>query len=258
MKTKEKIIYYKDPLNDDFANNKIKTKNIPQNYNYIKSRPRTFFANLFYYLVFPVVYIIQKIVYGEKYVGKKKLNPYKKTGFFMFGNHTRAMGDAYSPSIIAFPKKAYIICNPDAVSIPFVSRITKDLGAIPVPAQNDFYNLKKLFKAVELHAQKKHVITIFPEAHIWPFCTKIRPFLSTSFKYAVKFNKPVFCFTTTYSKRRFLKTPKTTVYIDGPFFCDSALTDAENQEFLRNQVYNAMLSHSSQNTAEFIKYIKQE
>lgn len=35
----EKVRYYKDELNDDFAGNDIKTKKLPEDHKYIKKNP---------------------------------------------------------------------------------------------------------------------------------------------------------------------------------------------------------------------------
>ena len=99
---------------------------------------------------------------------------------------------------------------------------------------------------------------IYPEAHIWPFYTKIRNFPDSSFKYPVEYGTPVFCFTNVYKKRKFFKTPQMVTYIDGPFFADSSLSPRENRSFLRNMVFKAMCERSKLNEVEMIKYLKME
>ena len=97
---------------------------------------------------------------------------------------------------------------------------------------------------------------IYPEAHIWPFYTKIRPFPDASFKYPVQYKTPVFCFTNIYQKRRFSKNPRMLTYIDGPFFPDESLSLKEQRKDLRDRVYNTMVERSKLNNIEIIKYIK--
>ena len=111
-------------------------------------------------------------------------------------------------------------------------------------------------KAVERRVNHHHPIVVFPEAHIWPYYTKIRPFKSTAFKYPIKYNVPAFCFTTTYQKRKFSKKPKITVYVDGPFYPDSNLRGKEQEIELRNQVYECMVERSKNSTDEYYKYYK--
>ena len=71
--------------------------------------------------------------------------PYRKTGFFLYGNHTRVSGDAYTPALITFPKKAYIVANPDSVSIPGIRHLVEDLGTVPI--SSDIAGMKVGYQA---------------------------------------------------------------------------------------------------------------
>ena len=113
-------------------------------------------------------------------------------------------------------------------------------------------------ETIKFHVSKKRAIMIYPEAHIWPFYTKIRPFLDSSFKYPVEYSTPVFCFTNVYKKRRFSKNPRMVTYVDGPFFADESLSSKEKRRSLRNQVFEAMCERSKLNEVELIKYEKLE
>ena len=225
----KKTIYYSDEFNDDFANTDIDQKKLPPDYPYFPKSPvRRVLAFILYYIIaVPLVFLMQKVVYHEKIVGRKKLKPYRKTGYFLYGNHTRTAGDAYSPALITFPKKAYIITSADSVSIRGIKRIVEDLGAIPIP--NSLAGMKNFRNAIKEHSERNHVISVYPEAHIWPYFTDIRPFKDVSFRYPAETKKPVFCFTVTYRKQRLLNFPKTTVYIDGPFFPNADKTPKQNQ-----------------------------
>ena len=60
--------------------------------------------------------------------------------------------------------------------------------------------------------------------HPGPCYTGVRPFRDSSFRYPVETGQPVFAFTVTYRRHLIPSLPRTVVYIDGPFFPDSALT----------------------------------
>ena len=138
--------------------------------------------------------------------------------------------------------------------MPFLGRITPYLGALPLP--DNLAAGKNFMEALKLHIQENNNIMIYPEAHIWPFYTKIRPFPDASFKYPVQYKTPVFCFTNIYQKRRFSKNPRMLTYIDGPFFPDESLSLKEQRKDLRDKVYNTMVERSKLNNIEIIKYIK--
>ena len=253
---KKNTFYVTDFINDDFAGTTIKRKPLKKGYKFYHDNPVfLFFAFIFYrIIVTPLVFLYQKIFWREKIIGKKKLKKCRKEGYFMYGNHTLMAGDAFTPTLAAFPKKAYILVNPDATSIPFVSSLVEMLGGMPVPDSRA--QIKPFCEAIKKHAQKSHVITIYPEAHIWPLYTDIRPFKDVSFRYPAEENKPIFTFTRTYTRRRFSSKPKCTVYIDGPFFPDENLTVKENQKMLRDKAYNAMKERAKLSDYSVNEYIE--
>lgn len=256
---KQKIIYYSDELNDDFANTNIKQKNLGKNFKYIH---KNIFWNIFsfivYYLIaFPIVWLIQKFYCRQKIINKKILRKYKNEGYFIYSNHTHAVNDSFSGPISNFPKKCYVIANPDATSLPFLKNIVQMLGAIPLPTT--IKETKEFLKCIEYRIKNKNVIMIYPEAHIWPFYTKIRPFETHSFKYPIKYDAPVFCITNCYQKSKFFKKPKIISFIDGPFYTNKNLDINAACEDLRKQVYEIMCQRTAKySTYEYIKYIKKE
>ena len=133
--------------------------------------------------------------------------------------------------------------------------IVEMLGAIPIPSNKQA--MKNFLETIEKRIKKGHSITIYPEAHIWPYYTKIRPFKSVSFKYPVKLQKPSFCMTNTYQSYGKNKNKvKIVSYIDGPFFPDQGLSLKEQQEDLRNKIYDAMVERSQNSNIEVIKYVR--
>lgn len=78
-----KTIYYTDPLHDDFANNGIQSRPLPEDYTYISSNPlRRSVDFLFYHCVaIPLVYVYQKVRFREKIVNRRALFPYLLSGF---------------------------------------------------------------------------------------------------------------------------------------------------------------------------------
>lgn len=254
---KEKTFYYKDELNDDFALENIKPINITSEYKYIH---KNIFWKICSFIVYrliamPIAFSYSKIFFGLKFENKKVLKKCKNTGYFIYGNHTQKVIDTFLPTLGNFPKKCHIVAHPDNIAIPVLGTFNKMMGGFPIPT--DIKAMKNFLEAMENFLNDKNVISIYPEAHVWPYYSKIRDFSSTSFKYPVKLNKPVFVFTTTYKKRKY-RRPKIIVYIDGPFYSDQKLSLKKSQEELRNKVYNTMCLRSKNTDVEYYKYIKDE
>ena len=253
----QKIIYYSDELNDEFAGDNIVAKPIDEKYKYLHKNPLKVISKFFWYRIVatPIAYLYMKCALKHKIINKKILKPYKKQGYFVYGNHTHNMADAFNPSMVVFPKDAYLIVHPNNVSIKVIGKITPSLGAIPLPGNAKA--MKNFNKCIEKRIKQKHVVFIYPEAHIWPFYTKIRPFTNMSFSYPISYNVPTFAMTNVYKKRKNGK-PKMVTYVDGPFFADEGLSMKDARQNLRDKVYNQMVLRSKENDIEYIKYIYKE
>ncbi|MBE6667369.1 MAG: hypothetical protein E7607_03555 [Ruminococcaceae bacterium] len=255
---KRKVIYYSDELNDEFSIAQIEPKPIDGNYVYIHSSAIKKFTHFFWYRIVanPIAFLYTKISFHHKIVNKKILKPYRKTGYFMYGNHTQDIADACIPSMINNPKDTYVIVHANNVSMPYLGRVTPSMGALPLPDGMDGYG--NFLKAIETRITEGRAVVIYPEAHIWPYYTHIRPFADTSFHYPIKYKAPTFCFTNTYQKRTVGKKPKIVTYVDGPFFPDESLPLRSRKKELRDRVYECMCERAKLSTVEQIKYIKRE
>ena len=251
---KSKIVIYTDSQNDEFSTKKINAKQIDNNYKYIRNG----FLHFIFYRIFatPFAYLHSKIKFHHKIVGKEKLKEYRKVGYFIYGNHTQIIDDAFIPNNLDLRKTSYIIVHPNNVSMKILGVITPYLGAIPTPNKMNGY--KHFVDAIDYHIKHNKAIVIYPEAHIWPYYTKIREFSDVSFTYPCKLDTPVFCFTNTYQKRKKSNKVNITTYEDGPFFKDPSLPLTEQKTKLRDEVYNKMVERSANSNYEVYKYVQGE
>lgn len=255
----KKVIYYTDELNDEFSSAKIKPRVIDGRYAYKRGRV----WNCISWTIQNVLSMPFKIGYAKlkfriKYVGKEKFKQCKNSGYFIYANHTQVLADTFIPSLANYPKRNFIIVNPENISIKPFGWLVEMLGAIPVPG--DRVAMKKFLEILNHRIEEKCSITIYPEAHIWPYYTGIRPFKSVSFTYPVDMGKPVFCVTNTYHKRG-KKGNKVRIisYVDGPFYADTSLaTSKQQKDDLRNKVYECMLERSKNSNVNVIEYAKKD
>ncbi len=254
----KKIIYYNDELNDEFSKAKIIPIKIDENFKYNHNKLWDICSFVLQnFLSMPIKVLYAKIKFKIKYIGKEKIKPYKKQGYFIYANHTQAFADTFMPSLAVYPKRNFLIVNPENISIKPFGNIIQMLGAIPVPGNKNA--MKNFLQIIKQKINKKYSITIYPEAHIWPYYTKIRPFKAVSFEYPARLNTPVFCITNTYQSYSIKKNKiKIVSYIDGPFFANKELSLKEQKQDLRDKVYKKMVERSKNSNVEKIIYKKSE
>ena len=253
---KRQTIYYSS-FKDNFTKTKLKTKVIDKNYKYIHKNIfyRGISVFLYRFIAMPISYVFVKIKHNVKFKNKKILKDLK-SGAFLYANHSMAHADPFIPTFAIFPKRNFLIVHPDNVSQFLVGNIMPMLGAMPLPSDLTAY--KNFLKAIEFRVcEQNNIITIYPEASIWPYYNSVRFFDSTSFTYPIKLDKPVYCMTNTFQKKKFSSKPKVTTFIDGPFYPNKELSLKEQKDDLRDRVYSCMKDRCDKySTYEYIKYVK--
>ena len=258
MKNKEyepiKTIYYKDERNDEFADDNIVAKEIDENYVYVDKRLRWRFLRFVSYrlIAMPIAFLYCKIALHGKFKNRAVLKKVKKQGCFVYGNHTQQIGDPFIPNIALCPKSVYVIVHPNNVSMPGLGKVTPYLGALPLPS--NLKAMRNFRDAIHTRIKDGNFVVIYPEAHIWPYYTGIRPFPDDSFSYPIKYGAPVFCFTNTYQKRKHARAPRLVTYVDGPFYPNDALPLREKRQDLRDRVHACMTERSRLSDCVVIEY----
>ena len=259
-KQDKRIVYYTDELNDDFAGTDIKTCDIGDDFKFINKNPlwRAAAAVVYYLIAFPIVWLISYIGYGLRIKNRRAVRKVRG-GYFLYANHTQMLTDAFAPSIISFPKRAHVVANPDAVSIKGIRQLVMMLGVIPLPASLKM--MRPFRDAVEARYGQNRTVTIYPEAHIWPYYTGIRPFGAASFAYPVRLNAPCIAYVTTYRRRKIFKNarPLVTITLSDPFYPDPTLSEREAKQKLRDEIYDFMCAVAkSEDNYSYITYIRKE
>ena len=250
---KTKVIYWSDELNDDFNQTLKKRPEVSSKYKY-KRNP--FISFICYYLIAKPILGLSCLLRGMKIEGKDNLKSLKHTGYFIYSNHV-SLSDAYKfASHIIHHKRVNIIGYSDALSLKGLGPILKGLGYLPIP--EDIHTMKKFNDEITRLINKKEIVLIYPEAHIWPYYTKIRNFKSVSFTYPSKLNKPIVPAVTIWRGKPGRK-PKQTIVFGRPIYPDPNLNVMENKKYLHEQCLLAMKEISDKyHQVEYIKYIKED
>ena len=260
MADKNKTIYYSAELNDDFASLGIKKKPLGDDFEYIHKNIlwNTCSFVIYRMIAQPLVFVFVKVAHRQRFKNRKVLKTARKTGAFIYANHTNMLLDAFVPNIVKLRKRGYILVGPDTTSIPGLKNIVEMVGAIPL-GQTLSENKEMLECINHRIAKNKGFITIYPEAHIWPYYTGIRDFKAGSFSYPCYTDTPVFAMTNCYQKKLIGKHPKVVTFVDGPFYPDKNLPMKERKEKLRKQCYDTMVKRAKENsTYSYIVYEKKD
>lgn len=239
----ERVIYYSDPINDDFAGTNIQTCALDDSFRFVHTGLlwRALSWLVYYLIALPIVWLVAKLWLGLKFENRRALSQLRQTGVFLYGNHTLIL-DAFVGPLAAFPKRCYIVAGPDAVSIPGLRTLVMLLGALPIPTT--LSGMRCFLDAVSLRCREGACIAVYPEAHIWPYYTGVRSFPDTSFRYPVREGVPAVAMVTSYRRRRglfrFCKRPGMTVTISDPMEADAALPPRKAQTELCKQAFHFM------------------
>lgn len=251
--------YYTDEVHDDFAssNGKIDRDTVNGEYRYSHRSVGWKIAVFFAYRLFatPLVWLYTKIWLGVRVKNRRALRSVK--GCFVYMNHTQNVADAFIPSIASFPKRAYVVTGPEAVSIKGIRILVALLGAIPLPsALSAHRNFEQKIKEA---MEEKSAVIIYPEAHIWPYCNFIRRFPDKSFSYPYRTDSPVVAGVTVYRQRRIFKNhhPHITVYLSDPIYPDLSLPEKQARKKLCDEAYSFMSRTAKEHGSfEYVRYIK--
>ena len=258
----ERIFYYEseedDPIKTDEQEKKVEV-GLPEGYEFI---PKNVFVRMYSAFLFRVFWVFgqwyERKYWQVKVYGRDKLKKAKGKGYVIYANHTNPFHDVFGPAVAA-DRRIFTIISPVNLLVPGIGKKLPLIGGLPLGKTKEE---KQAFNdAVDKRLAQKKCLVIYPEAHVWPYATKIRKFPAgdRSFKYATRNNLPIFTMTTTYHKRKDKKhgdLPKMDVYLDGPFWPDADKTEEQNRTKLAKEAYDSMVKYSKKNTYEYFKYIK--
>ncbi len=258
----ERVFYYTseedDPIKTEEQEKQQKVE-LPEDYEFIPRNPlkKLWSAILFRcFKLFGQYY--ERVYWQTKYYGREKLKKARGKGYVIYANHTNPFHDVFGPALAA-DRRIFTIISPVNLKIPGIGKFLPAIGALPLGSSK---NTKKRFhEAVDKRLKQKNCLVLYPEAHVWPYSTKIRKFPAgdKSFTYAARNNLPIFTMTTTYHRRADNKhgdLPRMEVYLDGPFWPDTNKTEDENRATLAKKAYDSMVKYSKKNSYEYFEYKK--
>ncbi len=230
----EDIIHMYEPLKMD----------MDKNYQYIKTgKIFSFFSNVLYYgIAYPVLLVLDKIIYDLKIEGKENIKSLKK-GAVSVSNHVLIL-DCTMVGLALKSKKVYFTTRKGSFEIPFVRKLIKLLRAIPIP--ENIKSKKEFISQLDNAISNGKVIHFYPEKSLWPYYDKLRNFKNGAFDFAIRNNVPVIPIVITFRDpkgiRKVLKKKKdVTVKILSPISYEENIDNKkECIEKLKQKVHSEM------------------
>lgn len=248
MRTKQ---FTYQSLDDDLVQSPHQNQTMPADYHWELPR-RGWKVKTIRALFATAAWCYSRLWLGVKVVGHDKLAAAADQGYVIYGNHTQPVNDAAMPLLALGPQHFYVIAAPANWGIPVIGPLLRYAGGIPVG--HDLKTTRAMLTAVHQALEQGGHLMIYPEAHVWPGYTKIRPFEATSFRFPAKEGVPVYTITTTYQGWRWNRQPKIVAYVDGPFTPPARLDTRESQQWLHDRVAAQLKERAQLNTIEPYHY----
>lgn len=249
----EVTTYRYQSFEDDIVESADQQHQLPDGYEWVDDRRSARFASAALGpLAAGLARIYLAVALGWRVDDRTIEHPARGTGYMLFCNHTQPVGDALAPTALACPRRAYVLASPANLGIPVLGKLLPTLGALPVPST--LAGLKRFRAAIARRLRDGACVAVYPEAHVWPWCTFVRPFPASAFAFAVENRAPVYCATTTYHPRSAHRKPRAVAILDGPFWPDDTLPKKRAKEKLRDEVHARMVERSAENEVVYARY----
>ncbi|WP_143461389.1 lysophospholipid acyltransferase family protein [Levilactobacillus enshiensis] len=173
-------------------------------------------------------------------------------GYVLYGNHTQPTGDVLMPYYLGDRQRFNVLASPANLGIPILGSVICLGGALPTP--QGLQQMRTFNAIVTDKLRAGEWVVIYPEEHVWPYYTGIRPFNLSAFHFPVAAQVPAYCLTVTYHKRWWRRRPKRVAYVDGPFEPDRNLSPKQQQHQLADQIQTCMTKRAASSNAIYIDY----
>ena len=202
--------------------------------------PFLLISKLFRMLAIPLLFIIDRAFWGLKIKGVRNLKLLKRRGAITVANHVHSM-DATFVSLGTFPRNMNFSSIKGNFEIPLVRWIVRILGGFPIPETTA--GLMRFTKDIGRALQKGRLIHFYPEAALWPYHKKLRPFKNGAFRYAVQFDVPVLPSVIVFKERKLRKPAARLIILEPIEPPDKSLGSIKKRtDYLRDITYKSMNS----------------
>lgn len=178
LKGDEQVFHMWEPLNFE----------IKDNYKYIiDNKIFNIFSDLLFIVITPILWVLNRVLFGFDVEGVDNLRKVSG-GKVTISNHVHPM-DCTMNGLINFPERTYFPTLATNFKIPFIRHLIRILYAIPIPKKTT--QIEKFFEEIKKALLDGKTVHMYPEAALWPYYEKLRPFKKGAFKMAVDARCPI-------------------------------------------------------------------
>ena len=200
--------------------------------------PFVFMSKFLRLLVIPLLFVINRAFWGLKIKDIKNLKSLRRRGAITVANHVHSM-DATFVSIGTYPRNMNFSSIKSNFEIPFVRWIVRILGGFPIPENTA--GMMKFTKDIGKALKRGRLIHFYPEAALWPYHKKLRPFKNGAFRFAVQFDAPVLPSVIVFKERKLRKPAARLIILEPVEPPDKSLGSMKKRtEILRDLTYEKM------------------
>lgn len=204
--------------------------------NFKKGKVSGTLITFFYYLVFPILMLYNKIFLKTRIKNKKNLKKIKG-GAILVSNHVHTM-DSVMSALAAFPKKIVFTGMKENFEKPVIGQLVKALGTVPTP--ETILENRIFFSELSKQARSGKFIHFFPEGELIKRDEKLRNFKKGAFKLAVASSVPIIPIRINFQDQKGKSKKRITMNIGKPMFPDYSLNSKNALEKLKNETEEAM------------------
>lgn len=257
------------PDNEQKNEKHISSRDVEHEFKTLKARPvelpddYQYYNQNIFFKIFSSIFIIlfwifcdvlfARIFLGFRVRGKKNLKAAKKEGTVIIGNHVHPL-DAILVGTTIFPSRIYVTMLMTNLGIPFIGRILRIAGGIPIPQTK--IGLSKLLNETNDILKSGVMLLVMPEAILKPYHQGIRKFHNGGFRFAVNSGSSVLPAVFIYKKpgwfySLFKKKPLIELHFLPTIPVVYKETSAETIKVLKTKVHDAMSEYYDKHSFKF-------
>jgi 1-acyl-sn-glycerol-3-phosphate acyltransferase len=198
---------------------------------------------VFYYLIaFPLLWIYVTFLLGVRFRHRKYLRDIKG-GAVLVSNHVHTLDSAMN-GVAAFPKKPIFTGLKANFRLPLAGFLVNILGTVPVPETRS--ESRVFLNELTRHARSGRFVHFFPEGHLIPYDTELRPFKKGAFQVAEEADVPIVPIGIAFKEKTsifpLLAKQKVVLSVGKPIYPDSFRLKREQIAYLQDASFGAMQS----------------